>query len=438
MEWEVRYLKYEGLQVAYASGGETGPQVLSVPNWITNLEVSASLFAIPSVGRRLASSCRLATFDFPGTGSSDPIPLDAVRGLDFWVELVRVVMDEIGWERPNLFANDAGGLVALTFTARYPDRVESIVLGNPAAAYAPDVAAEVRDQIADAFAEMYGRPEYVRMVAPSTGDQPGRDREQAKWLRQATRPAVMRPIVRMILDIDVRDRLQDVRCPVLLIHSATNFISDRERVRYLRDSLPSTTYVELPGNDMTPVRPEDTERWLAEIRRFLLGEADAVQLDRVLSTVLFTDIVASTSRTSEIGDHRWREVLDNHDELVRGVLRRFGGRLIKSTGDGILATIDGPARAVRCAQELRDVMRDLDLEIRAGLHTGEIELRGDDVGGIAVTIARRVCDSAGPNEVLASATVVGVVAGSGLRFEEIAEVELKGVPGTWRLSRALD
>jgi class 3 adenylate cyclase len=438
MEWDVRSLTYEGLEVAYAAHGDTGPRILSVPNWITNVEMSDVPFAVPGVGRRLASSCRLAAFDFPGTGSSDPIPLDAVPQLEFWVGLVGVVLDKLEWERATLFACDAGGLVALAFAAGHPDRVTSLILANATAAYYPEAVPEVRDQVADAFAQMYGRPDYVRLLSPSVDVQPGRAGDQARWLRQAARPAVMRPIVRMILDVDVRDRLSDVRCPVLLIHSATNFLTDRDRVAYLHDHLPDATFVEFPGNDMTPIRPEDTERWLTEIRRFLLGEADPVQLDRVLSTVMFTDIVASTSHTTQIGDHRWREVLDRHDALAGEIVGRFGGRLIKSTGDGILATIDGPARAVRCAQEFSFAMHRIGLEIRVGLHTGEVELRGDDIGGIAVTIARRVCDSAGPNEVRVSETLVGVVAGSGLSFDDVGAIEPKGVPGTWRLYRARD
>jgi len=210
-------------------------------------------------------------------------------------------------------------------------------------------------------------------------------------------------------------------------------------VQRIVDTIPNAKFVGLDTGDFLPVRPEHVERVIAEIRSFVLGEDfSAARLDRALTTLLFTDIVASTARTAEVGDTRWRGLLDRHDEIARDVVGRFGGRVVKSTGDGILAMLDSPARAIRCAQTLRDSLATIGVSIRAGLHTGEVELRGDDIGGIAANIARRVCDRAAAGEVRVSESLVLVVTGSGLRFEDLGAYELAGVPGTWRLFRALD
>jgi class 3 adenylate cyclase/predicted alpha/beta hydrolase family esterase len=438
MEPDTRFLRYDGLQIAYVTGGDTGPRLLCVPDWFTNIdEMFPDLTASP-LSRRIGTFCQKTNFDFPGTGSSDPIPLDAVPGLDFWVDIVRAVMDEIAWEDAVLYARDIGGLVALAFAARHPQRVSALILSNSTAALFPDAIPEVRDQMAETFAAVYGSPEYVRQMNPAIADDPYLVRQWIRRQRQAARPATVRAIIRMVLDVDVRDLLGDVRCPTLVVQSAHDLYSSPERARELVDRIPSATYVQFPGPGHSPHTPEETERWVTEFRRFLGGEAEPVRLDRVLTTILFTDIVSSTSRTAKEGDQRWRDLLDRHDEIVGDVLRHFGGRLIKNTGDGILATIDGPARAVRCAQSLREQVRKIGLELRAGLHTGEVEIRGDDIGGIAVTIARRVCDGAEAGEVRVSETLAGAVAGSGLGFDELGPHELKGVPGSWRLFRARD
>lgn len=438
MELDVQFLKYKDLQIAYACGGDAGPRLLGVPDWFTNIEVSEDFPAATPLSRRIASFCRWANFDFPGTGASDPIPLDDVPGIDYWVDVVRAVLDEIGWEQSALYAWDIGGLVAMAFAARYPERVSALILCNSTAALFPDAIPEVRDQMAEYFASTFGSPEYVRQMNPSAADDPYLIRQWSRRQRQAARPATVRAIIRMVLDVDVRDVLGNVRCPTLVIQTADDLYSSPERAQYLADHLPAATYVPLQGPYHFPHNPQDTERWITEFRSFLGEDTEPVQLDRVLTTVLFTDIVSSASHTAELGDQRWRAILDRHDEIVRDALRHFGGRLVKSTGDGILATIDTPARAVRCAQGLRDSIRNLGLQLRAGLHTGEIEIRGEDIGGTAVNVARRVCDSAEAGEVRTSDTVVGVVAGSGLTFDDLGPHELKGVPETWRLYRARD
>jgi class 3 adenylate cyclase len=242
----------------------------------------------------------------------------------------------------------------------------------------------------------------------------------------------------MVLDFDVRQLLADIACPALVLQTTGNLVTPPEHGRYLAEQLPEARYVELPGPDHFPFKPDDAERWNAEILRFILGESTAVDLNRVVSTVVFTDIVSSTAESAKVGDQRWNDLLDQHDVIVRDTVTRFGARLVKSTGDGILATLDSAARAVRCAQTIRDAVRDNGIEIRAGLHTGEIELRAEDIGGTAVNVARRVCDSAEANEVRVSESVVLVVAGSGLTFEDLGPHELKGVPGSWRLYKARD
>jgi class 3 adenylate cyclase len=242
----------------------------------------------------------------------------------------------------------------------------------------------------------------------------------------------------MLMTMNAESLVAEVACPTLVLVATEAVIIDSSQARSIAERAPRAELVEIPSRDGFPVMPQDVERWTSEMRRFLTGEAAAVQLNRILQTVLFTDIVSSTASAAAKGDHRWRSVLDGHDEIARSMVGRFGGRIIKSTGDGILATLDSPAQSVRCAQAIRDAVKDVGIEIRAGLHTGEIELRDDDIGGTAVNIARRVCDSADANEVRVSETVTQVVAGSGLQFDDLGPHELKGVPGTWRLYRARD
>jgi class 3 adenylate cyclase len=438
VDTDVRFFKYDKWNIAYTVGEDNGPPVLHVPTWIMNIDAITELTPFADLIRRVGSFSHFATFDFPGSGTSDPISLDEVPGLDFWTDIVAGALDEIGWERAGLWALANAGPIVLAFAARHPDRVDSLMLGNSFAAMAPDATPEIKAQLIEGYAQVYNSPDWTRWMFPSAAGNPELIRQFARFRRQAVSPAMALANFRMSLDLDVRDLLPDVRCPVLIIDTIGNRTVTPERGRYLVDRLPNATYVEVPGVDHVPLLPEDVERWVAEIERFVVGESTPVRLDRVFATVLFTDIVSSTARAAESGDHGWTKILDRHDEIARETVRRFGGKVVKSTGDGVLATLDAPARAVRCAQVMRDALREIGVEIRAGLHAGEVEVRGEDVGGMAVNIARRVCDSAATNEVRVSETLVQVVTGSGLQFDELGPHELKGVPGIWRLYRARD
>jgi class 3 adenylate cyclase len=440
VETDARYFKYGDIHIAYTVGEDNGPRVLIVPTWLMNFDSLAQLSPMAEWTRRVGSFSHFATFDFPGSGASDPISLadGQAPGLDIWVDIVVATLDELGWPDATLCAWTNAGPVALACAAWHAERVSGLMLCNSMAAVAPDLNEEAKSQILEAYAQIANTDAWTTWMMPSIAGDTELLRQFARFRRQSMAPAVARANLRMSLDIDVRGLLADVRCPVLVLDTVASRAMGLGHGRYLADHLPDVSYVEMSGVDMLPIQPQDTEAWVAEIQRFLRGHATPVQLNRVFATVLFTDFVSSTARAAEAGDHRWRDLLDRHDEIVRATLHRYGGRLIKSTGDGILATLDAPARAVRCAQAIRDATADLGIQIRSGLHAGEIESRGEDIGGTAVNIARRVCDSADGDEVRVSETVTQIVAGSGLRFDDLGPHELKGVPGTWRLFRARD
>lgn len=429
------YARSGELHVAYQAIGDGPIDVVLVPNWITHVE---AMWEIPSIARaleRLAAFARTIVYDHRGTGLSDPVPLDAMPTLEARMEDMFAVMDDAGVERAALIGYSSAGPLASLFAATHPHRTSALVLANSYARLvaAPDFAIGLPvDEVTalfEAAVHAWGRAE---PVAGWNERDDARTLEMwARYQRQAASPGTAAAMVRMVVQNDIRRVLGDIRVPTLVLsHAGPGFLGTRrhDHARYLADQIPYAKMVDVAGNE-----PADLTVFIDEIRGFLTGVPDAPDPDRVLATVLFSDIVGSTERAVSLGDREWRALLDRHDEMVRRQLDRFRGREIRSLGDGFLATFDGPARAIRCAQAIRDGAERLDIDVRIGLHTGEVETRGDDVGGIAVHIAERVSAHAGASEVLVSRTVTDLVAGSGIRFSERGETELKGVPGTWQL-----
>jgi class 3 adenylate cyclase len=374
-------------------------------------------------------------FDKRGTGLSDRVD---VATLEERMDDVRAVMDAAGSERAAVFGSSEGGALAIVFSVTYPQRVSALVLygAYPRMSWAPDYpyGIEASEEFLAAFESQWGRAGGgipLSFLHPGRADEPAYQEEMARWERLSASPGAAAAIMRMILGIDVRHLLSAIQIPTLVVYRPADVLH-AEGSRYLASHIPGAKTVELLGDVYFPYLG-DQDAILDEIEEFLTGVRSSAQPDRVLATVLFTDIVGSTQTAVKVGDRRWRELLENHAARSGREIRRHRGRLIKSTGDGVLATFDGPARAVRCACAIRDAVRNSEIDIRAGLHTGEIELLGEDVGGIAVHFGQRVSALAGPGEVLVSRTVVDLVAGSGLEFEDRGEHELKGVPGIWRL-----
>ncbi len=389
---------------------------------------------------RLASFSRLILFDRRGTGVSDPVPLDHLPTWEQWADDMRAVLDAVGSERTAIMAWLDGGPMAMLFAATYPERTAALVLAHTAAKYvrADDYPhgfpPEVAEQLLHTVEELWGTDGFVSIAVPSRSQDEGFRQRYARYLRAAARPREAAAQLRNVLSADVRHVLGLIRCPTLVLcRSGYRFVTT-EHARYLAEHIANARFVELPGMDGILVT-EHAGEILDRIEEFLSRIPGGSVSDRVLATVLFTDIVNSTDLAASMGDRRWKALLETHDEVTRDQVGRFQGRFIESTGDGVLATFDRPGRAIRAVAAIRESIRALGIEIRGGLHAGEIELRegGHRVGGIAVHIAARVVAIAAPGEILASSTVKDLVAGSGVEFRDRGVHDLKGVPGGWRL-----
>jgi class 3 adenylate cyclase len=439
---ETRYAKTaEGAHIAYQVVGDGSVDLLfDASGGGSHVEVEWELPAYARVFRRLAAFSRLIRLDFPGTGLSDPLGLSEQRSLEEQATGALAVLDAAGSERAALVANAGAGLLAIFLAASYPTRVLSLVLVGcyarlaRAADYPLGVPKEVLDR---AVAQVQGgagsaAENGLMYIAPDAM----RDPEfVAQWHRHARSiggPGTNRAVAEMLVHADVRPALAAIQAPTLVLYRSGDLLAGKPHAVYLAEHISDARLVDLPGRDNL-IFAGDSDAVVDEIEEFLTGRRPAPEADRVLATVLFTDIVGSTDRIGEVGDRRWRELLITHDMRARAEVERFRGRLVKSTGDGVLATFDGPGRAIRCACAIRDSVRPLGIDLRAGLHTGEIEVLGDDVAGMAVHIGARVSALAGPGEVLVSSTVKDLVAGSGIEFDNRGENELKGVPGTWKL-----
>jgi class 3 adenylate cyclase len=435
---ETRYARLGDLHLAYQVVGNGPPDILLLDQWFGNLDAQWDVPPLAALRERLATFGRLIMFDKRGTGLSDPIPTSTLPTLEEFMADIPAVLDTVGSERAALISNIGGGILAMPFAATHPDRVSSLILvdcfarfleapdfpiGAPLAVLAPNLELAEDDT---------GRGVMVDVFAPSIADDERLRRAWARYERSAATPGSTKAIVRLIYESDVRDVLPAIRVPTLVIHRRDAVGFAVAHGRYLAEHIPDARYVELPGTDNL-IWAGDLDAMVAEIQAFVTGIRPAPEPRRVLSTVMFTDIVGSTERAADLGDLRWQALLADHNRVVRRQLDRFVGREIKVVGDGFLATFDGPARAVRCAIAIRDDVRELGLEIRAGIHVGEIEVLPDDIAGLAVHLGARVSALAGPGEVLVSSTVKDLVVGSGLAFVDRGSHVLKGVPGEWRL-----
>jgi class 3 adenylate cyclase len=432
---ETRYAKSGDVNIAYQVVGDGPFDLVYVPGWISNVELMWEEPAHARLLRRLASFSRLILFDKRGTGLSDPVSLDRLPTLEQRMDDVRAVMDAAGSERAAIFGSSEGGLMSVLFAATYPDRTRALVmhavyakrLWSPDYPWAPKPdarAAEIEE-----IERAWGGEMDISSLAPSADE--AFKRRAVVYLRRSASPGAAVALLRMNSQIDVRDVLPTISVPALVLHRVDDRDVRAEEGRWIAGRIPGAKYVELPGDEHL-IWAGDVDELVNEVEEFLTGSRAAHEADRVLATVLFTDVVGSTQRATELGDRRWRELLEQHHAIVRRQLERSRGREVDTAGDGFFATFDGPARAIRCACTIRDAVRALELEIRAGLHTGECELVQDKVGGIAVHTGARVASAAGAGEVLVSSTVRDLVAGSGIDFEDRGEHELKGV-GSWRL-----
>jgi class 3 adenylate cyclase/pimeloyl-ACP methyl ester carboxylesterase len=389
---------------------------------------------------RLASFSRLILFDRRGTGVSDPVPSDHLPTWEEWADDMRVVLDAVGSEHAAIMAWLDGGPMAMLFAATHPERTVALVLAHTAARYvrADDYphgfAPDVGEQLLEMVAELWGTEGFVSIAAPSRIGDEGFRQRYGRYLRAAARPREAAAQLRNLLAADVRHVLPLIQCPTLVLNRTGYRLVTTDHARYLVEHIPAARLVELPGTDGVLVT-EHASEILDGIEGFLSHIPGGSVPDRVLATVLFTDIVNSTDLAASMGDRRWKAVLETHDEITRDQVVRFQGRVIESTGDGVLATFDRPGRAIRAAGSIQESIRALGVEIRAGLHAGEIEVRegGHRVGGIAVHIAARVTATAAAGEILVSSTVKDLVAGSGVEFQDRGVHDLKGVPGAWRL-----
>ena len=431
-----RYAKSGDLHIAYVVEGDAPMDLVWIPPWISQVEYLWSEPSLERVTARLTQFARLITFDRRGSGLSDPF--FGAPTLEEQMDDVLAVMDAAGSERAAICGTLEGGPMAALFAATYPERTESLVLYATfaRATWAPGYEwawpAETRTKNMQQAVELWGQGHVAAGVAPSQMGDPAFMEWAGRLERLAASPSVIKRIFDLIGEFDVRDVLPSIRVPTLVMHRTDDSFIQVEHSRYIASRIPGARYVELEGEE-NMFSLGDVEAVLGEIGEFLTGSRHEHEPDRMLATVLFTDICDSTRRAAEMGDRGWRFLLERHDALFRQALDRHRGREVKRTGDGFLATFDGPARAIRCAASVAEAMGTLGLQIRAGLHTGELEVMDGDLGGMAVHIASRVMSHAEPNEVLVSGTVKDLVVGSGIDFEDRGQRELRGVPGEWRL-----
>ncbi|HEX4563752.1 MAG TPA: adenylate/guanylate cyclase domain-containing protein [Solirubrobacteraceae bacterium] len=439
MQPVTRYAQNDGVNLAYQAIGDGPLDILFLPGWISQIEHLWELPALRRYLERLATFSRVILFDKRGAGLSDRVLGEYT--VEQEMDDALAVLDAAGSERVALLTYSLGGPIGALLAANHPERVGALVMYASVArtSWAEDydwaLTSEERVEAAERNINMWGDPSNpaVHLFAPSAEDDPLLSAWFARLQRLAASPGEALAMARASVDLDVRESLARISVPTLVMHRRGELVWDLRHSRYLAEHIPGARYVELEGVDSFPFFG-DYDAILEEIEEFLTGVRSRGRLARALLTVMFTDIVDSTARAAELGDGRWRDLLARHDEAVRKELSRFGGRAVKSVGDGFLATFDGPpSRALRCALAVTGAASELGVELRVGMHTGECEVIGDDVGGMAVHLASRVAGLAGPGEVLVSGTVFGTVVGGPFTFEDRGLHELKGVPGRWPL-----
>jgi class 3 adenylate cyclase len=431
---ETRYAKSGDVHIAYQIIGKGPFDLVFVPGFISHVDHVWDEPRWAGFLERLASFSRLICFDKRGTGLSDRV--SAIPTLEERMDDVRAVMDAVGSERAALFGISEGGPMSLLFAATYPERTIALTLFGsyalfPTAVMAPERLAGFLQEVE----ESWGTGRFVPRFAPSLADDAAFRSWWARFERLGASPSAVNTLMRMNSEIDIRGVLPAIHVPTLIMHRAGDARVNVAAGRYLAQHIDGARYVELPGNDHLFCAGQ-SQRIVDEIEEFLTGSRSHSETERALATLLFTDIVGSTERAASLGDREWRHLLETHHACVRRELVRFRGKEIKTLGDGFLATFDGPARGVRCAEAIRDSVRGLGLEVRSGLHTGEIEILPNDVGGIAVHVAARVAQLAGPGEVLASSVLRDLVAGSGIYFEDRGVHALKGLADGVRIYAA--
>ena len=440
---ETRYARSGDVNIAYQVVGDGPIDLVYVPGFVSNVAMTWTVPDYAAYLRRLTKFCRLIIFDKRGTGMSDRVA--GIANLETRMDDVRAVMDAAGSSRAAVLGISEGGPMSTLFAATYPERTAALILlaTSPRVLWAPDFPFGEREEEYDHWTrqavERWGSPEFfAELVA---GFAPGYDEESraamGEYLGQSASPGAIATLDAMNKQMDVRHVLPSIRVPTLILSLTDDTHVVVQGSRYMADRIPGARLVEIPGRGHIPTH-ENVEAFIGEIQSFLgrASQATAWQdgdHNRVLATLLFTDIVGSTSRAVELGDRGWRELLARHHELVRGQLAQYRGQELDTAGDGFFARFDGPARAIRCARSIVAGVGELGIDVRAGLHTGECELFESKVGGIAVSIGARVASEAGPGEVLVSHTVKDLVAGSGIEFSDRGARELKGVPGEWRL-----
>lgn len=442
---ETRYARGPGGYVAYQVFGQGPPNCLFVGNWLQNLDL---MWDEPTIARyfdRLASFSRVVTFDKRGSGVSDPVPMDAIPSVEEWMDDGRVALDAAGVDRTAVLGDTEGGPMAIMLAAGHPDRVSSLVLVNSFARWrrADDYPIGMPDEtwrkLIDRYEQHWGvTAEILGLTAPSVANDPRFRNWFIRYQRLSMPRGASTATYRWVTSVDVRPVLASIRVPTLVVHRASSPHYRTEFGRYLADTIPGARYVEIPGADAFPFNAGDFDPILDEVEHFLTGTRTEPVLNRSVATILFTDIVGSTGIVASRGDASWLEILRLHDEIVREHLLRFQGREVSYTGDGFMAVFDGPGRAATCAARLVTALSEMGVRVRIGLHTGEVELVGDQVAGLAVHMAARIMALAPEGGVMASRTVHDLVMGSGIVFADAGTHELKGIPGSWRLYRLVE
>lgn len=433
---KTQYARSGDVRIAYQTNGSGPLDVVVVPGFVSNVEACWQIPPIASALEQLMSFSRLTHWDKRGNGMSDPV--HGVATIDERMQDLTAVLDAAGVERASLFAVSEGAPMALLFAATYPDRVASIAIyGGYARVMRDDDypfgwPADAIDKSEQQILDRWGEDALVESFLPESANDPQALEYWGQFLRSGASPSMGVATLRAMLTIDVRPILESVQAPALIVHRVGDAAVRVELARVMAEKIPNARMVELPGRDHIWFA-EGGDKIIDAVEEFFTGVKPATKADRMLATVMFTDIVDSTRRAAELGDEDWLKLLERHDKIIREQLERFGGREVKTIGDGFMATFDGPGRGLQCAAAIRDQVAPLGIEVRAGLHAGEVTVLGDDVGGMAVNIAARVSSLAGANEVLTSSTVKDLLIGSDIAFESRGSTQLKGVPGEWNL-----